>query len=134
MLRIILGVIAGFIIWSILWVGSEQVLSVVFPEWWGINQTEFEKATFNKTPFIADTTILIFNVIRGGIVSILSGFMAAVIAGENRKTTMILGILLLAFGLFVVSMTWTQIPLWYHIVFSAMLIPLTVLGGKIKRF
>lgn len=133
MLRIILGVIAGFIIWSIIWVGSEQVLSVVFPAWWGVHQTEFEKATFNKTPFTADTTILILNVIRGAIVSVLSGFMAAVIAGESRKTTLILGILLLAFGLFVVSMTWSQIPMWYHIVFSAMLIPMTILGGKIRR-
>lgn len=133
MVRIIIAVIAGFFIWSILWVGSEQVLSMVFPEWWGKHQTEFEKATFNNTPFTADTGILIFNVLRGAVVSIISGYMAALIAGENRRSTLILGILLLLFGLMVVSMTWTIIPIWYHVVFSAMLIPMTIVGGKLRR-
>ncbi len=134
MIRIILAVIAGFLAWSILWVGSEQVLSAVFVDWFGAHQIAFEKATFNKEPFTADTTILIFNVFRGIVVSIVSGYLAALIAGENKKSTLTLGILLLAFGLFIVSMTWSIIPLWYHVVFSAMLIPMTILGGKLKRF
>lgn len=134
MIRIILAVIAGFLAWSILWVGSEQVLSAVFADWFGAHQIAFEKATFNKEPFTADTTILIFNVFRGIVVSIVSGYLAALIAAENKKSTLTLGILLLAFGLFIVSMTWSIIPLWYHVVFSAMLIPMTILGGKLKRF
>lgn len=134
MIRIILAVIAGFLAWSILWVGSEQVLSAVFADWFGAHQITFEKATFNKEPFTADTTILIFNVFRGIVVSIVSGYLAALIAAENKKSTLTLGILLLAFGLFIVSMTWSIIPLWYHVVFSAMLIPMTILGGKLKRF
>lgn len=134
MIRIILAVIAGFLAWSILWVGSEQVLSAVFADWFGAHQVAFEKATFNKEPFTADTTILIFNVFRGIVVSIVSGYLAALIAAENKKSTLTLGILLLAFGLFIVSMTWSIIPLWYHVVFSAMLIPMTILGGKLKRF
>lgn len=134
MIRIILAVIAGFLAWSILWVGSEQVLSAVFADWFGAHQIAFEKATFNKEPFTADTTILVFNVFRGIVVSIVSGYLAALIAAENKKSTLTLGILLLAFGLFIVSMTWSIIPLWYHVVFSAMLIPMTILGGKLKRF
>lgn len=134
MIRIILAVIAGFLAWSILWVGSEQVLSAVFADWFGAHQIAFEKATFNKEPFTADTTILVFNVFRGIVVSIVSGYLAALIAAENKKSTLTLGILLLAFGLFIVSITWSIIPLWYHVVFSAMLIPMTILGGKLKRF
>ncbi|HRJ87253.1 MAG: hypothetical protein JNK51_11725 [Blastocatellia bacterium] len=134
MIRIILAVIAGFLAWSILWVGSEQVLSAVFADWFGAHQIAFEKATFNKEPFTAETTILVFNVFRGIVVSFVSGYLAALIAGENKKSTLTLGILLLAFGLFIVSMTWSIIPLWYHVVFSAMLIPMTILGGKLKRF
>lgn len=134
MIRIVLAVIAGFLAWSILWVGGEQVLSAVFPDWFGAHQIAFEKATFNKEPFSADTTILLFNVFRGAVVSIISGYLAALIAGENKRSTLTLGIFLLAFGLFIVSMTWSIIPLWYHIIFSAMLIPMTILGGKLKRF
>jgi len=133
MVRIILGVIVGFVVWTILWLGSEQTLSALLPDWWGAHQLAFERATVNGEPFTADTTILAVNVLRGAIITVISGFVAALIAAENRKSTLILGILLLAFGLFVVAMTWSMIPLWYHVVFSAMLIPLTILGGRMKR-
>jgi hypothetical protein len=133
MVRIILAVIAGFLAWSIMWVGSEQVLSAVFPDWFGAHQIAFEKAMFNKEAFAPDSTILILNVVRGIIVTILTGFLAAVIAGENRRSTLILGILLLIFGLVVVALTWTLIPVWYHVVFSLMLVPMTILGGKLKK-
>jgi hypothetical protein len=133
MVRIILAVIAGFFAWSIMWVGSQQVLSTAFPDWFGAHQIAFEKATFNKEVFTADSTILVLNVVRGIIVTILTGFLAAVIAGENRRSTLILGILLLIFGLVVVALTWTLIPVWYHVVFSLMLVPMTILGGKLKK-
>jgi len=134
MLRIILAVIAGFFAWSIMWVGGEQVLSVASPDWFGAHQIAFERATINKEVYTPDSTILILNVVRGTIVTILSGFLAAVIAGENSRSTLILGVLLLAFGLVVVALTWEIIPLWYHALFSLMLIPMTIAGGKLKSF
>lgn len=133
MVRIILGIIVGFVVWTILWLGSEQTLSALLPDWWGAHQLAFERATVNGEPFTADTTILVINVLRGALITVISGFVAALIAAENRRSTLILGILLLAFGLFVVAMTWSMIPLWYHVIFSAMLIPLTILGGRLKR-
>lgn len=132
MVRIILAVIVGFLAWSVMWVGSEKVLSLMFPDWFGANQIAFEKATLNKEPFTADTTILILNIIRGSIVSIISGFLAAVIAGENRRSTLILGVCLLVFSLVVVALTWQIIPVWYHVLFSLMLIPMTIWGGKLR--
>ena len=133
MVRIILGIIVGFVVWTILWLGSEQTLSVLSPGWWGAHQLAFERATVNGEPFTADTTILIINVIRGAVITVISGFVAALIAAENKISSVILGILLLAFGLFVVVMTWTMIPVWYHVLFSAMLIPLTIVGGRMRR-
>jgi hypothetical protein len=133
MVRIILGIIVGFVVWTILWLGSEQTLSILSPGWWGAHQLAFERATVNGEPFTADTTILIINVLRGAIITIISGFVAALIAAENKLSTVILGILLLAFGLFVVVMTWSMIPVWYHVLFSAMLIPLTIVGGRMRR-
>lgn len=133
MVRIILGIIVGFVVWTILWLGSEQTLSVLSPGWWGAHQLAFERATVNGEPFTADTTILIINVIRGAVITVISGFVAALIAAENKISSVILGILLLAFGLFVVVMTWSMIPVWYHVLFSAMLIPLTIVGGRMRR-
>ncbi len=132
MVRIIIAVIVGFLAWSIMWVGSEQVLSSVFPDWFGKHQTDFERAVFNKETYTVDSGILIFNIFRGIVVSIITGFLTAVIAGENRKSTLILGVLLLAFGLYIVAVTWAMIPIWYHVLFSLMLIPMTMLGGRLK--
>ena len=132
MLKIVLGVIAGFVAWSVLWIGSDQVLIMASPTWYAIHQDDFELAMLNKDAFNPDTTILIMHLIRAVIISIMSGFLAAFIAGENRRAPMILGILLLAFGLMVEVMAWNYLPIWYHLVFLALLIPFTVLGGKLK--
>lgn len=132
MIRIILGVIAGFFVWSILWLGSEKVLSAIWPEWYGAHQIAFEAAVSNGGPFTADTTILLMNIVRGSMVSVISGFLAAVIARENRRSPLILGFLLVAFGLFV-FMSWSDIPVWYHVIFTALLIPMTILGGRLKK-
>ena len=134
MVRIILGVIAGFIAWSIIWLGSEKALSAVWPEWYGANQVAFEAAVAHGGAFTADTTILLMNIVRGSIVSVISGFLAALIAGENRRSPLILVVLLVAFGLMIVAMSWSYIPLWYHIIFTALLIPMPMVGGKLKKF
>ena len=134
MVRIILGAIAGFIAWSIIWVGSEKVLSAIWPEWYGANQVAFEAAVANGGAFTADTTILLMNIVRGSIVSVISGFLAALIAGENRQSPLILVVLLVAFGLVIVAMSWSYVPLWYHIIFTSLLIPMTMVGGKLKKF
>lgn len=73
------------------------------------------------------------NIVRGSIVSIMSGFLAAVIASENRRSPVILGVLLVAFGLLIVFMSWSYIPFWYHVIFTLLLISMTILGGKLKK-
>ena len=133
MLRVILGIVVGFIAWSILWIGSDQLLITLSPEWYGAHQLAFQKAMFNKTEFTPDSTILIVHLVRSVVISIMSGFLAAVIAKGNRNAPLGLGILLLAFGLLVQFMAWNYLPLWYHVVFLALLIPMTLLGGRLKK-
>jgi hypothetical protein len=29
-------------------------------------------------------------------------------------------------------MSWPYVPLWYHVVFTALLVPMTILGGRLK--
>lgn len=132
MLRVVLGIIVGFIGWSILWIGSDQVIQMISPAWYGAHQAGFEKAMFNKEAFTPDSTILAMHVIRSIIVSIMSGFLAAFIANGNRNAPLGLGILLLAFGIFVQVLAWNYLPLWYHIIFLALLLPMTILGGRLK--
>lgn len=133
MLKVVLGVVAGFVAWSILWVGSDQVLMVSAPTWYGVHRMGLELAKLNQEPFNADTSILLLNLFRSVIVTIMSGFLAAFIAGENRRTPLILGIVLLLVGIGFEAAYWSYIPIWYHLVFLGLLIPMTLLGGKLKK-
>jgi hypothetical protein len=132
MVRIILGVIAGFITWSVIWVGSDQVLMSIWPDWYGAHQLAFQDAMMDKTPFEPDRAILAMHLFRSVIVSIMSGFIAAVVSGENKKAPLWLGIVLLLFGIMVQAMAWSYIPIWYHLFFLVLLIPMSILGGKMK--
>jgi hypothetical protein len=133
MVRIVLGVIAGFFAWAIVWVGSEKILSAIWPEF-GAHQRAFEAAITNGGQFTADTTMLLIHIVLGSIVSVMSGFLAALIAGENTRAPLVLGFLLVAFGLLKVVLSWRYVPIWYHVIFTALLIPMTIMGGKLKTF
>ena len=133
MLRVILGIVAGFIVWSILWVGTDQVLMSMNPDWYGAHQEAFQKAMFNKSEFTPDNTILGMHLIRAVIFTLMSGFLAAYIARGNRNAPLGLGILLLAFGAIVQAMAWNYLPIWYHLIFLGLLIPMSILGGRLKR-
>lgn len=132
MLRIALGAIAGFFGWIVLWVGVEKILSAVLPEWYGAPQLAFQNAVENGAArFTAETRLLVAHVFIGAIVSAISGYIAALCAGGNRRAPLILGFLLLALGLMKLVMSWPYVPISYHIVFTALLLPMAVVGGKL---
>ncbi len=122
MLKTILGVVAGFLVWSILWVGIDAVLKGV---WTDYNRS-VEAMSFSAAQ-------LVVPLILSAVCSIIAGFVAALTAKENSKSPLILGILLLVVGIFVQIAVWDKIPLWYHLTFWILLIPMTIFGGKLRR-
>ena len=130
MVRIILGVIGGFICWMVLFIGIEKIISAVWPAF-GINQKAFEEAIKKDGQFTADTIMLLTQLVFGTIVSVMAGAIAAWIAGENLMAPLFAGILLLLMGIAKAAMSWQYVPIWYHVVFTAMLLPLAVVGGKL---
>ena len=112
MVRIVLGVIVGFVAWNIMWVGSEKILSAILPEGYGVHQSAFQDAVKNGGDFTVDTTLLLVHIVQGVIASVISGFLASLIAGENKRAPLVLGILLVAFGLLIVVLSWPYVPLW----------------------
>ena len=130
MLRIVLGVIAGFIGWLILWIGSEKILSAIWPAF-GTHQKEFEEAIKNGGEFTANTGALLTHIVIGSLVSVMAGALGALIAGENSRAPFAVGVLLLALGIMKAVMSWSYVPIWYHVVFTAMLLPLAIAGGKL---
>jgi hypothetical protein len=132
MVRLILAVVAGFAVWTILWLGSDQVLINASKDWYGAHQYAFETAMLNATPFTPDTTILLMHLARSVIISLMAGFLAAVVARENKKAPLALGIVLFLFGLMIQIMAWNYLPIWYHAIFLLLLIPMTVIGGRLR--
>ena len=130
MLRIVLGVIAGFFAWVIVWFGSEKGLSAIWPAF-GVHQRAFEEAIKNGGQFTADTTMLLTHIVLGSIVSVMAGSLAALIAGENTRAPLVVGCLLLALGILKAVMSWPYVPIWYHVIFTAILLPMAIIGGKL---
>jgi len=130
MVRIVVGVMGGFFAWLIVWVGSEKVLSAIWPAF-GVHQRAFEEAIKSGGQFTADTTMLLTHIVIGSIVSVLAGSLAALIAGENRRAPLVLGCLLLALGFLKAVMSWQYVPIWYHVIFTAILLPMAIVGGKL---
>ena len=132
MVRIVLGVIAGFFAWVIVWFGSETTLSVLSPDWFGAHQAAFQAAIENGGPFAPDSIILLIHCALAAIVSLMAGFVAAVTARENKRAPLILGLLLVAMGFLKAAMSWQLVPVWYHIIFTAILLPMAIAGGRMR--
>ena len=133
MIRIILGIIVGFIAWSIVWIGSDALMQSFSPTWWGAQKDAMQLAVANNESYRTDTLISIIDLVRSVVASVMAGFLTAVIAGENRRSTLILGVILLAVGIAVQWHLWNVYPVWFHPVFWILLIPATILGGKMKQ-
>ena len=132
MLRIVLGVIAGFIGWIIVWFASEKILSAIWPAF-GVHQKAFEDVLKNGGSFTAETGPLLTHIVVGSIVSVMAGWLAALIAGENSRAPMIVGCLLLAMGIAKAVMSWQYVPIWYHVIFTAILLPMAIVGGRLIK-
>ena len=131
--RTVLSVVAGFITWVLVWFGAEQALSAVWPESYGAHQLAFQSAIENGGEFTADTRLLLIQIVLGSIASVIAGFVAALVARESSRAPRALGFLLLAFGLLKVVMSWPYVPIWHHVIFIALLFPMTIVGGRLRR-
>lgn len=136
MRRIVFGVISGFVAWLILWFGSEMAFSALWPNWYGAQQRAFQAAIENgptASEFKATTSFLLTHIVCASIASLVAGFLAALVAGENKRGPLMLGLALLAVGLLKAILSWPHVPIWYHIAFTAVLLSMTVVGGRLKR-
>ena len=97
----------------------------------GAPQRAFQEAITNGGQFTADTRLLLTHIVIGSVVSVIAGYLAALIAGENTRAPLIVGFLLLAMGILKAVMSWPYVPIWYHVLFTALLLPMAILGGKL---
>ena len=119
MLRAVIGVIVGDIVWTVLWLGGGAFLfaGVTEPAGGGV-------------PAITTGTLL--GALGLSVVcSLAGGATAGVIARDrSRGASITLAALLVLTGLGVQLSMWSDMPLWYHLCFLGLLAPATLVGGR----
>ncbi|MEM7413949.1 MAG: hypothetical protein AAF389_00545 [Gemmatimonadota bacterium] len=120
--RVIGGALAGYALWSVLWVGGSALAARLFPD-----QIVLGEPT-DSVP------ILLGYIVWSCVLSVAAGFVAARI-GKERSASAVRGVagLLLLTGIGVEVSAWALTPVWYHVVFLLLLVPLTLFGGKVAE-
>lgn len=131
-MRIVLGVVAGFLTWLVVWVVGEMALSAIWPQWYGAHQRAFTAAIKGGGAFTPDTGILVIHIVLASAIALLAGFTASRIAREGKRAPLIAGALLLALAVLKAAMSWPLVPVWYHVAFTAVLVPMAILGGRLR--
>jgi len=117
----ILGVVAGFILWSVLWLGLNQTLLLL-----GLLTPPGTEPVTRAQPLL----LLLGSSV---LISVASGYVTARIVGFPWALSAVaLGVLLLLTGLLVQLKLWYLIPLWYHVSFLLLLIPMTFIGARLR--
>jgi hypothetical protein len=120
-LRIALAIATGFILWfAVATVGNLAI------RWLLPGYAEVEKAmTFSLAMLAARLAV-------GGVASLAAGALCVVAGGGARAAVYLLAVLLLVLFVPVHVGLWARFPMWYHVIFLGTLVPLVVLGARLR--
>lgn len=114
------SVLAGFLVWTVLFLVGNQVLFRVFRD------------RFSDDMVTTDTTVLGVTLALTVLYSLIAGFVTARLAPRRPIVHGVaLGVVQTAIGIAVQSAYWNVIPGWYHVAFIGMLFPATVAGAAL---
>ena len=118
--RVIVAVLAGAAAWAVLWNLGTRAAQAALPD-----------LLAPDVP-VTHTGILIAYIGWSVALSLLAGYITAVVAGTGAmRAVWILAVLQLALGAVFEESYWSLLPVWYHLIFLALLVPATVYGGNV---
>lgn len=121
MIRNAVAVIAGFVLWTALWLSSNAIVKRLMPE------------AFEPDGVVVSSGIMAGFVVLSFLYSLFAGYTTASIARTGRmKAAWALAVIQLAVGIFVESRYWDSLPLWYHAWFLILLVPGIIIGARIR--
>ena len=107
--------------WSVLWVGGNAGIATATPE------------SFNENGSTDSVVVLAVLLVLSAALSILAGYVTATTSrSQGLVQVAIAGAILLAIGIFVQMQYWDVMPVWYHLIFLALLLPVVLAGGKLR--
>lgn len=122
MIRTILAILAGYTAWTALWLTGNNVL---FPE---ATRVVGEGQAYTSAGPLAGVIVLSI------VCSLVAGLLTARIARQRAAgAVVIMAALLLLTGIGVQFGVWALMPVWYHLVFLLLLVPMSLVGGRLGR-
>ena len=119
--RAVLAVLAGAAVWAALWIGGTQAAQAAFPSVLAAGQP------------ITHVGALLGLILYSVPLSMLAGYITAAVAVRNPMPAVwALAILQLVLGIVAEVSAWNLMPVWYHVVFLALVVPATVYGGLLR--
>jgi len=83
--------------------------------------------------FDAPMSYLLLGLCFSFVYGTFAGFCSAWVAGgDPRRAGVASGTVLLLVGIAVQSAYWDQLPLWWHLVFLAAIVPMAMLGAQLR--
>ena len=119
-MRTVVAVIAGYVVWTVIWLGGNALL--------------FADATdaIGRGEYYGDAGPLAGVIVLSVVCSLAAGLVAGRLApARARRSVLIMAILLLATGIVVQANAWPLMPVWYHLTFLALILPMAVVGGRV---
>lgn len=118
MLRTIVAVVVGFVGWGLVFNGFYLGLTKVRPE------------TFAEDLSTADGANLVILLVWSAVTSVIIGWLAGFI-GKSTRAVLAVGVVNLLAGIGFQIMNWEMYPVWYHIPFLVLVLPMTLAGGRL---
>ena len=116
-IRIVAGTIAGFSVWAVLWFAGTAAVQATFSD-------------LSEGQPITNSGYLWLYIVLSATLSLLAGSVTALIARSSRVIAVwLFALIQQAFGVVAEMSYWNLMPVWYHLVFLSLIIPMTILGG-----
>lgn len=119
-MRSTLAVLAGFIVWTALFLATNQITSRIFSD------------RFDENLVTTDTTVLALTLALTVVYSVLAGWVTAKVASTRPVWHgVVLGVVQTVIGVAVQAGFWGVLPHWYNVLFVLFLFPATVAGARL---
>ena len=117
-----MATIAGAVFWAVLWVGGTMAAGAVWPTHIASDRS------------VSDAGALALYIAYSVVLSVGAGYVAARVGGgaNGARAVAILAGVQLLLGIGVEVSSWSLTPVWYHLVFLALLVPATLYGGRLR--
>jgi hypothetical protein len=119
--RAIAAIVTAALTWTVLWLGFTSITPQLAPD------------IIDPEQPLLHTGALLTYIAYSVVINVLAGYVcAAVKRNDPMRTVWVFAFIQLALGIGFEASYWSMTPVWYHLMFLALLIPTTVLGGRLR--